>query len=139
MYNPQACAQALEDAIVRAVPWILRILPAVEEGAAAAAVGSEAIVLTPLFISGDSAQPLWAQRYTDKVGKIAKEVGKRLGRRVAPDEIRDAIHRAKENLGRGGKIKNPDVMVDPESGDVRPKTPEGGLGDSIGNIGDYVF
>jgi hypothetical protein len=58
VYNPQACAQALEDAIVRAVPWILRILPAVEEGAATAALGSEAIMLTPVIIPGDSG-PVW--------------------------------------------------------------------------------
>lgn len=76
MYNPQACAQALEDAIVRAVPWILRILPAVEEGAAAAAVGSEAIVLTPLFIPGDSAQPWRAADKIPNEGLSGKEAAK---------------------------------------------------------------
>jgi hypothetical protein len=76
--------------------------------------------------------------YTDKLGKIAKGASDHLRRRVTPDEIRDAIHRAKENLGRGDAVRNPDVFVHPESGDVRPQTPDGGAGDSIGNIYDYL-
>lgn len=47
VFNPQACAVALEQALVRAAPWLLRLLPA-------AAAGSEMIVLAPLFIPGDS-------------------------------------------------------------------------------------
>jgi len=127
-----------EEAVVRAAPWILRILPAVESGAGAAAVGSEAIMLAPVFIPGDSAQPLWAQRYTDKAGKIAKEIGKKLGRRIKPEQIEKAIHEAKKALDRGDAIRNPDVEVNVDTGDIRPKTPNGGLGDSIGNIEDYL-
>jgi hypothetical protein len=74
MFNPQACALALEEAVVRAAPWIFRILPAVEEGAAAAAVGSEAIMLTPLFIPGDSAQP-WQAKDVDLDALADKRAG----------------------------------------------------------------
>jgi RHS repeat-associated protein len=99
MYNPQACALALEQAIVRAAPWILRILPAVE-GAGAAAVGSEAIILAPLFIPGDSVIvradqykvpkpgvsgkegakdiPSWAKGNRPRVGESGKDFAKRL-------------------------------------------------------------
>ncbi len=76
-------------------------------------------------------------QYTDKVGKIAQGASKDLGRRVTPKEIEGAIHGVKENLGRGGPVRNPDVLVDPGTGDVRPKAP-GGMGSSIGNIYDYL-
>ncbi len=76
--------------------------------------------------------------YTDRVGKIAKEASEQLGRHVSESEVRDAIHKVKnEGLGRGGPVRNPDVQVNPKTGDVRPKTP-GGLGDSIGNIFDFL-
>jgi RHS repeat-associated protein len=78
------------------------------------------------------------KNYTDKEGKIAKEASESLGRPVSPKQIKDAIHRVKdEGLGRGGPQRNPDVKVNPRTGDVRPKTPNG-LGDVIGNIFDFL-
>jgi hypothetical protein len=69
------------------------------------------------------------------VGKIARGASDVLGRPVTPGEIKDAIHEVKKNLGRGGPVKNPDVVVNPNTGDVRPKAPgaPGDMGDSIGN------
>jgi Pretoxin HINT domain len=52
-------------------------------------------------------------------------------------KVKDAIHAAKRNLPRGGPIRNPDVVVDPASGEKYPNLPTG-LGDSIGNIFDYL-
>jgi len=123
---------ALDEAILafgRALHTIEEVF-VVSEAAPAAMIGSVALVPGHSVI-------VRATPYTDKVGKIAQEAGKHLGRRVTPREINDAIHRVKENLGRGGPIKNPDVLVDPSSGDVRPKVP-GGMGDSIGNIFDHL-
>ena len=51
-------------------------------------------------------------------------------------EVKDAIHDVKTNIPKSSKIRNPDVMVDTKTGEVYPKTPNGGLGDSIGNIFD---
>ena len=77
-------------------------------------------------------------RYTDRIGKIARDASETLGRKVTEREIKDAIHKVKnEGLGRGGPVRNPDVSVDP-SGDVKPKLPDGQLGDSIGNIYDHL-
>lgn len=36
----------------------------------------------------------------------------------------------------GSRTRNPDVVVDTETGEIYPKTPGGGHGDSIGNISD---
>jgi hypothetical protein len=41
-------------------------------------------------------------------------------------------------MGRDTEIRNPDVKVDPKTGDVRPIGPDGSLGDSIGNIFDFL-
>jgi RHS repeat-associated protein len=76
--------------------------------------------------------------YSDRPGKIAKGASKKLGRDVTADEVNDAIHEAKKGLDRGGSIRNPDVEVHPDTGDIRPKTPSGGLGDSIGNLYDFL-
>jgi hypothetical protein len=55
-------------------------------------------------------------------------------------QINDAIHRVKGQPGwRGiGGNKNPDMLIDPNSGEVYPKKPDGTPGDSIGNIFDYL-
>src|SRR5581483_12210460 len=69
---------------------------------------------------------------TGNTKKIAKETG-------YPEKlIRDAIHKVKQVLPRSGPVKNPDVKVDTRTGEVFPKTPGGGLGDSIGNIFDHL-
>jgi hypothetical protein len=65
-------------------------------------------------------------------GKIAVETGHSIR------EVRDAIHRVKDNLPRDTGIRNPEVDVDVTTGEVYPRTPDGGHGDSIGNIHDYL-
>jgi hypothetical protein len=76
-----------------------------------------------------------AKRCVDKTGKLANQLGKR------ESEVRKAIHKVKEALSRGGGKnipKNPNVTVDPVTGDVFPQTPGGSIGDCIGNIFDYL-
>lgn len=65
----------------------------------------------------------------DKVGDIADKTG------LTPREVKDRIHDIKR---RGGLEGNPDVDVDTDTGEVYPKTKDGGLGDSIGNIYDPI-
>ena len=73
-----------------------------------------------------------AEEFTDKVGKIAKETEKTV------KEVKKAIERIKqEGLPRDTNIRNPDVKVNPKTGEVRPKNPDGSLGDPIGNIRDF--
>jgi RHS repeat-associated protein len=70
-----------------------------------------------------------AQNLPDKIGKIASETGR------SPKEIARAIEQVKQQgLPKGTGTRNPDVRVDPRTGEVYPKTPDGGVGDSIGNI-----
>ncbi len=57
---------------------------------------------------------------------------------VTPQEVSSAIHQAKRNLPRGGPVRNPDVVVDMLTGEIFPKLPGGVVGDSIGNIFDYL-
>jgi len=77
-----------------------------------------------------------AKYCTDKVGKLAKEFSKK------EKDVKKAIEQAKQsNLkGGGGKglKRNPNVKVDMTNGEIYPKTSEGGLGDSIGNIFDFL-
>jgi RHS repeat-associated protein len=79
----------------------------------------------------NKADALNVAKLVDKVGKIAKSFGR------TEKEIRDAIHAVKRNMDRGGPVRNPDVKVDLTTGEVYPKTPTG-VGDSIGNIFDYL-
>ncbi len=53
--------------------------------------------------------------------------------------IEDAIHQCKQHMPRSSPIRNPDVVVDKTTGEVYPKLPNGRLGDSIGNINDYLY
>jgi hypothetical protein len=92
---------------------------------------------SPIFLQGDSVVRM--EGYTGRVGKIAEGASKQLGRRVTPREVKDAIHGVMDKgLGRDGPIRNPDVRVHPGTGDVRPEIPGGHLGDSIGNIYDFL-
>jgi RHS repeat-associated protein len=68
---------------------------------------------------------------TKNVRKIAQKLGKSVR------EVKDAIHEVKTDMPRGGPVRNPDVLVDTETGEVYPQTP-GGHGDSIGNINDHL-
>lgn len=54
-------------------------------------------------------------------------------------EIKRAIHTVKRNgLPTSGYRRNPDVQIDPQTGEVYPEIESGGVGDSIGNILDYL-
>ena len=53
MYNPQACEDALEQAIVRAVPWIVK-LGEVFDGTEAVVTLPETIIVAPIIVPGDS-------------------------------------------------------------------------------------
>jgi RHS repeat-associated protein len=68
---------------------------------------------------------------TKNVRKIAQKLGKSVR------DVNDAIHDVKRGMPRGGPVKNPDVLVDTETGEVYPQTPSG-HGDSIGNINDHL-
>lgn len=80
-------------------------------------------VIDPEPIAGD---------FTDSIGKIAAAIGH------TKKEVKQAIHKIKTNLKGGGPIRNPDVEVDLNTGEVYPKLPGGGRGDSIGNIGEFL-
>jgi hypothetical protein len=139
VFNPQACLLALEQAINQAA---IRVGAAAGEAAATARGGVRAAVraasiLIVLEVPSDSVQVVRIEGYTDKVGKVAEEVSKTLGKKVSPGQVKGAIHRVKEGLGRGGAVRNPDVLINPKTGDVIPKT-HGGAGDSIGNIFDFL-
>ena len=69
---------------------------------------------------------------SDKPGKIADKLGR------SRKEIKDAIHKVKDDMSRGGPKRNPDVYVDIRTGEVYPKAPNVSVGDSIGNIFDYL-
>lgn len=83
---------------------------------------------TPKNALGADQQP----NYDDIVkgiGKVAAGTG------LSEREVRDRIHRAKGNLPQGS---NPDVGVRLPSGEIHPEAPDGGYGDSIGNIWDEL-
>jgi len=67
-------------------------------------------------------------------GQIADRLG------YSTKEIKDAIHSVKrDGLPRGGAQRNPDVVVDMDTGEVYVKMPDGTSSyDSIGNIFDYL-
>jgi len=67
---------------------------------------------------------------TDKVGTIASDTGR------SAQDVKDAIHSAKENLPKSSGQRNPDVEVCRSCGEVYPKVSGGNIGDSIGNIHD---
>ncbi len=52
-------------------------------------------------------------------------------------EVNKAIHALKTDIPSGAPVRNPDVVVD-AAGEVFPKIPGGGLGDSLGNILDDI-
>ena len=124
-----AIAEAAEAWLVRAGAALRAIGPALSM--------PEAVMASTILVPGDSV--VRAEGYTGRVGKIAEGASKQLGRRVTPREVKDAIHGVKDKgLGRGGPISNPDVRVHPGTGDVKPEIPGGDLGDSIGNIYDFL-
>jgi hypothetical protein len=87
------------------------------------------------FVSVDSQSVLVHNTCGDFLSRPS-QIADRLG--VSTREVKDAIHAVKTNLPRGGPIRNPDVVVDAVTGEVFPQLPGGGVGDSIGNIFDYL-
>lgn len=70
--------------------------------------------------------------FSDKPSKIAGKLG------VSEKAVLKAIEAVKQAArGFGSKLR-PDVMIDLRTGEARPKAPGGRLGDSIGNIHDYL-
>jgi len=69
-----------------------------------------------------------ARDLTNKPAKVAQVLG------ITVKEAKDLIHKIKRNLKVSGGKTNPDVEIDLKTGEVYPKIPGGGLGDSIGNI-----
>ncbi|WP_333879020.1 RHS repeat domain-containing protein, partial [Methylobacter sp.] len=67
---------------------------------------------------------------TNSIGKISDATG------LSPQEVRDRIHNAKQNLPKSSNKRNPDCQVDVNTGEIYPEVPGGGTGDSIGNIFD---
>jgi protein involved in polysaccharide export with SLBB domain len=67
---------------------------------------------------------------TNSIGKISDTTG------LSPQEIRDRIHNAKQNLPKSTNKRNPDVQIDVKTGEIYPEIHGGGVGDSIGNIFD---
>jgi hypothetical protein len=72
-------------------------------------------------------------RTTKSTSRLAEQLGK------TEKEIRAAIEQCKQKgLPRGTGRRNPDVRVDPVSGDVYPDLGNGMLGDSIGDIFEFL-
>lgn len=69
-----------------------------------------------------------------RLAAIAKATG------YSVKQIKDAIHKVKaQGAWRGiGGNKNPDMLIDPKTGEVHPQMPDGSPGDSIGNIFDHL-
>ena len=66
-----------------------------------------------------------------RIGKLSRQLGR------SSAEINDAIHKLKRNLPGGSEVRNPDLHID-DAGEAYPIGPGGTLGDSIGNIHDYL-
>jgi uncharacterized protein RhaS with RHS repeats len=87
--------------------------------------------------AADEAAKALLKRCTKNTGKIAKQFGRK------EKEVRTAIEKLKQRQLRGGGgkgyRKNPDVQIDPKTGDAYPELPGGGLGDCIGNIAEFLL
>lgn len=94
------------------------------------------LLLNPTPTSDEDWDPGYYEtsKLTDKPGNIANKLGRSV------DEVKKAIEQVKQGTGwrSGTNNRNPDVIVDTDTGEVYPKTSDGGMGDSIGNINDYL-
>jgi RHS repeat-associated protein len=98
------------------------------------------------LIEGGSLNPLQTQLARQGVQSISvigrtttstSRVAELLGR--SNREIRAAIEQCKQkSLPRSGRLRNPDVRVDPRTGEVYPDLGGGRVGDSIGNIFEFL-
>ncbi len=68
-------------------------------------------------------------RCIKNTGKLANKLGK------TKKQVEKAIHAAKNKMKVPG---NPDVTVDPVTGEIYPIRKDGGLGDSIGDIFEWL-
>jgi uncharacterized protein RhaS with RHS repeats len=136
-------------AYVRSAPILwkdrLGLADSITDGIEAAIVRGDAQALQALIEGGalNPAQEAAAQaglrtiqimgRTTTNTDRLAEFFNK------TQKQVRRAIEQCKQdNLPRNGPIRNPDVRVDPITGEVYPQLPSGGIGDSIGNIFDYL-
>jgi RHS repeat-associated protein len=72
-------------------------------------------------------------RTTNSTSRIADAFGK------TNREIKRAIEQCKqEGLPRNGPTRNPDIRVDYKTGEVYPELGDGRVGDSIGNLFEYL-
>jgi hypothetical protein len=72
-------------------------------------------------------------RTTNSTSRVAEVLGR------SNREVRAAVEQCKQQgLPRNGPIRNPDVRIDPRTGEVFPEVGSGRVGDSIGNIFDYL-
>ncbi|MEV6432428.1 hypothetical protein [Nocardia sp. NPDC051463] len=102
------------------------------------------IIIAKIFLDADDAEDInssspsgafTSASLTTKVNKIASHYG------VPAQEVREAIHKIKaQGAWRGdGANKNPDVVVDLDTGEVYVKLPGGEVSeDSLGNILDEL-
>ena len=120
----------------------LALVLAVGEEEAAETIGPAAARIAAQSIERKAAEELAAKaaqalekRCVSNVGKLANKF------RKSPQEIKDALHKAKDALQRykgKGMKGNVDVTVDPTTGEVYPQIPGGGLGDTLGNISEFL-
>ena len=99
------------------------------------ATGPDRVNIMHSESSSDTGGSQPSRSYTSNVGKISKQWG------YTPKQVNDAIHAIKAYGGwRGlGVNKNPDIVVDMDTGEVYVQTPGGGVSDdSIGNILDEL-
>lgn len=104
-------------------------------GTTAIAAGSHIMLSEAASSGGDSSGGSGAgggRNLSSRPGQIADRFD------ATTREVKDAIHAVKRNMPRSGPVRNPDVMVDLETGEVYPQLPEGGVGDSIGNILEFL-
>ena len=113
---------ALEQAIVRGDTEAIKMLAEAGEisqvAAQSAIRGAELLAKT-----------------TKDMSRLAEQLGRK------SKDIKKAIEECKQQgLPRNGPNRNPDVRVDPKSGEVYPEINggNGGLGDSIGNIWEFL-
>ena len=69
-------------------------------------------------------------RSSGSIFQIAQETG------LTEHEVRDNNHDAKRHLPKSTGHRNPDVVVDLDTGEIYPDGPGNTYGDSIGNIYD---
>jgi hypothetical protein len=91
-------------------------------------------VHTYYVVAGDSpvlVHNVCGPNATGNPGRIAKRFG------LSVRDVKDLIHRVKRDMPRDGVQRNPDVIVDLDTGEVYIKLPDGSPShDSIGNILD---